>query len=280
MNMRVLKTSLECSLFSKESKTRSLSVGFVPTMGNLHKGHLSLIRIAKQQSDVVILSVFVNPLQFSANEDYDTYPRTLEKDISLAREMGCDAVFCPSKDEFALSDLATQVYVPEWGQLYCGKTRPHFFQGVCSIVLRLFNIVQPDIAVFGEKDFQQLTIIKKMVLDLFLPIKILSGPIIREVNGLAMSSRNHYLSDQKKEVASKIYDMMQKGRHLFDNGQISSENLIKEMQILLLATNQFRLDYLTIVNTQLNEVSIVNKEDRILVAAYLDDCRLIDNLKI
>ena len=278
--MQILKTSLECSLFSNKSKSEQLSIGFVPTMGNLHDGHLSLIKIAKQHADVVMLSIFVNPLQFSENEDFDTYPRTLEKDILLAKEMGCDAVFCPNNDELALSNLGTQVYVPKLGQLYCGQTRPHFFQGVCSIVLRLFNIVQPNIAVFGEKDFQQLMIIKKMVSDLFLPIKILSGPILREGNGLAMSSRNQYLSDKKKEIASKIFETMQYGKHLFNQGQTLSEIIIEEMKLIMLADNEFRLDYLTIVDSHLNEVSLAKKEDRILVAAYLDDCRLIDNMKM
>ena len=274
--MHILKTPSECYLYILEQKKNNKRIGFVPTMGSLHQGHLSLIDLAKQHSDIVFLSIFVNPLQFSENEDYDTYPRTLKDDIHAAKEHGCDVVFCPSESQLLSSEINTQVYIPHIGAKYCGITRPHFFQGVCSIVLRLFNIVQPTIAVFGEKDYQQLIILRQMVKDLFLPIEIIPAPIIREEDGLAMSSRNQYLSSDYRKRASKIYEMMQLGVSLFQSGQTDSQIIINEMKTMLLEFD-FRLDYLDIIDSNLDHVRTVKKKDRVLFAGYLDNCRLIDN---
>ena len=277
--MKIIKSINECFSYSLEQKNANHRVSLVPTMGNLHNGHLSLIELAKRHSDRVIVSVFVNPLQFSEDEDFDTYPRTLESDLQLAESAGADIVFCPLKDQLNTESISTQVYVPDLGKIHCGVSRPHFFQGVCSIVLRLFNIVQPNVAVFGEKDFQQLTIIRRMVSDLFFPVDILSGPIVREKNGLAMSSRNRYLSDFQKQQASFIFEMLNNGISQFEAGETDAFTLIQHMTAYLQeSAKEITIDYLDIVeNEHLRSVSNINPNDRILFAGYLDGCRLIDN---
>ncbi|MFA5880032.1 MAG: pantoate--beta-alanine ligase, partial [Candidatus Margulisiibacteriota bacterium] len=191
-------------------KLSNQTIGFVPTMGALHEGHLSLVAKSIEENDKTIVSIFVNPTQFGKNEDLEKYPRPIEKDQKLLQEAGTAIIFRPSNEVIYLGDpdLGTIIFEPSLSKKLCGLTRPDHFQGVCSIVLRLFNLIQPTRAYFGEKDFQQLTIIKKMVHDLFLNVEIISCPIIREKNGLALSSRNSYLTAVEKEEASFIYQSL------------------------------------------------------------------------
>lgn len=195
-------------------------IGFVPTMGNLHAGHLSLVETAKKHADIVVVSIFVNPTQFGPNEDFDAYPRTFEQDQALLEQEGADIVFAPEVAEvYPNWPNLTKVQVAELGNNHCGASRPGHFDGVTTVVSKLFNMVRPDCAVFGQKDFQQLAIIKRMTSDLNFDIEIIGAPIVREVNGLAMSSRNGYLSNEQKEHASFIYQTLNWLKQQIDNGE-------------------------------------------------------------
>lgn len=253
------------------------SVALVPTMGALHEGHLSLIRLAKTQAKHVIVSIFVNPTQFGPTEDFEAYPRTREADLSLLKEAGVDLAFVPTATTIYPKGLqTTRVYVPQLGDLYCGKSRPLLFEGVCSVVVRLFHIVTPTHAVFGEKDFQQLVIIRQLVADLYLPIQIIGGPIMREEDGLAMSSRNRYLSAEERTQATAIYATL---RAL--SNTTTDFGASRTQAIATLATHTIRTDYLVLVREDtLEEISIPTQGTRLLFAGYLGNTRLIDNLSL
>lgn len=249
----------------------------VPTMGALHEGHLSLIRLAKSHADHVIVSIFVNPTQFGPNEDFDRYPRTKDADIALLEEMDVTAVFYPSTEDIYPNGpaSATRVYVPEWGKRYCGKSRPDFFEGVCSVVLRLFLLVRPTHTIFGEKDFQQAQIITRMAQDLFLPIQIIKAPIVRESDGLAMSSRNRYLSPEDRTKATQIYAML----HALQQTAPSPITTALQDSITALAHHGVRTDYLVLIDsTTLEEVTLPTPGTRLLFAGYVGHTRLIDTM--
>jgi pantoate--beta-alanine ligase len=233
--------------------------------------------LAKTQAKHVIVSIFVNPTQFGPTEDFEAYPRTREADLSLLKEAGVDMAFVPTATTIYPKGLqTTRVYVPQLGDLYCGKSRPLLFEGVCSVVLRLFHIVTPTHAVFGEKDFQQLVIIRQLVEDLYLPIQIIGGPIMREEDGLAMSSRNCYLSAQQRTQAATIYATL---CALADTKVELATSIAKA--VTRLATNGIRTDYLTLVREDtLEEISVPTKGTRLLFAGYLGNTRLIDNLSL
>lgn len=207
--MKIFKTKAEFSQWRKTLLNKS--IGFVPTMGALHAGHLSLIHASKKECQKTIVSIFVNKLQFGPNEDFNTYPRFIDNDIKLLTNEKVDALFCPEGEEMYPTDLSFEINETKIANELEGNARPNFFSGVCLIVLKLFNIVQPDYAYFGEKDFQQLFIIQKMIKDFNLPIKLKSCPTVREKNGLAMSSRNKYLSSTEKEEATILYQTLKKG---------------------------------------------------------------------
>lgn len=259
---------------------RHQKIGFVPTMGALHNGHLSLMKNSHGLCDITVVSIFVNSAQFSPSEDFDTYPRQIEKDIAFIKSLkNPTLIFTPQeKDIYPTNSPTTHISVPTLSQQYCGRTRPHFFDGVCAVVNRLFNIVQPQVAFFGEKDFQQLTIIKKMVHDLFMPITIKSCPIIRESNGVAMSSRNRYLSEQEKQEASVIYRSFLEAKQHFGRGMTQSNSLIKIMTQFIHQNSTITIDYLSIVNSHtLKSIQDCSVDSRILFAGYLNKVRLIDN---
>lgn len=258
------------------------TIVFVPTMGNLHAGHLALVQHARKLGERVIVSIFVNPLQFGINEDYDAYPRTLELDVQKLASEGVDILFTPSVLELyprARKDLTT-VNVPIISDILCGAARPGHFSGVATVVTLLFNLVQPRIAIFGEKDYQQLLIIKRLVEDLFLPIAIVSHPTVREADGLAMSSRNNYLNPVERKLAPYLHQTLVKMRDNLLMGITNYTALEQEGRDALLAAG-FNPDYCVIRSAL--DLSLPINNDRqliILAAAYLGKTRLIDNIKV
>jgi len=260
------------------------SVGFVPTMGALHEGHVSLVQRSLVECDRTVVSVFVNPAQFGPHEDFDSYPRTLDKDLDILKGLGVDFVFTPTRDELFPGRFrdSSVVFVPGLSKILDGKSRPHFFQGVCMVVSRLFNIVRPDKAYFGEKDFQQCVIVRKMANDLHMGVEVVPCPIVRESNGLAMSSRNAYLSDAQRGEAGVIYKMMRKGVEAFEGGETDSGALVALMTgYLEKEESSVRVDYLEIVDSvSLRSRKKVLAGDRILFAGFLGEVRLIDNLRV
>lgn len=258
------------------------SVGFVPTMGNLHDGHLKLVKKAKAHNDNVVVSIFVNPMQFGANEDLDAYPRTIEEDKAKLISVGADAVFLPSVAEMypAGLDAQTFVEVPGISDSHCGASRPGHFRGVATVVTKLFNMVQPDDAFFGEKDFQQLQVIRTLARDLSMAVTIHGVPTEREASGLAMSSRNGYLSKEEKATASAIYEEMQRVKAGIEGGNIDFSELEGAM-VANLEAKGFKKDYCQVVNASTFKAATANdKELVLLVAMFMGKTRLIDNLQI
>ena len=260
---------------------RTDTIAFVPTMGNLHDGHLALVNQARAAADAVIVSIFVNPMQFSAHEDLETYPRTLDDDLSALRETGVDLVLTPRADDIYPDTSArhTTIHVPVLGDALCGKDRPGHFDGVCTVVYKLFRMVGPDIAVFGEKDLQQLLIIKKMVADLSLPIDIQSGTTQREEDGLALSSRNQYLSASERAVAPLLWQTLQRcAATLTATPDCEPASIIDPARETLERAG-FTVDYLEL--RELSTLQLVDsggQDCALFVAARLGDTRLIDNI--
>lgn len=277
--MAVFSKPVELYRFLRSLKPGK-TIGFVPTMGALHEGHLSLVAASKARCDVTVVSIFVNPAQFGPTEDFDRYPRPLEQDLALLQRAGADVAFTPSsKDMYPIPPKdSTQVTVPVLSDRFCGVTRPGFFYGVTTVVSRLLNIVGPEYAFFGEKDFQQLVIIRRMVTDLFMPVTIVGCPIVREADGLAMSSRNIYLSATERETAPRIYEALNSAAAIFYGGEIQASALIAHVRRILEST-PVRIDYVDIVSPDtLEPRHLVQRDDRILFAGYLGRTRLIDNL--
>ena len=270
------------SLQSALSGAAANTLGFVPTMGNLHAGHLSLVSRARGEHDLVVVSIFVNPLQFGANEDLDSYPRTLDADTAALIAAGCDFLFLPSAAELYGDDMqaSTRVQVPELGTHYCGASRPGHFDGVTTVVTKLFNIVQPDAAYFGLKDYQQFSIIRKMVDDLALPVSVHGIETAREPSGLALSSRNGYLSAEQKAVAPLLYQTIKGIGDALAAGDQDFKRLIQAGKQQLQDAG-LQPDYLAIANSA--TLRPATREDShlvILAAAFLGSTRLIDNLRV
>ncbi|MCM1003271.1 MAG: pantoate--beta-alanine ligase [Candidatus Gastranaerophilales bacterium] len=266
-----------------EWRKQGLTVGLVPTMGALHEGHLSLIKKAKETCDKVVVSVFVNPIQFGPSEDFDKYPRTLEADTKLCDGEGVDIVFAPTPNEMygggrLSNDTLTYVCPPFfYVNKLCGKSRVGHFDGVCTVVLKLFNIVQPDYGFFGQKDAQQVIVIKKMVKDLNVPIEIVQCPIVREESGLALSSRNKYLSEQGKADALVLSKILNNIKSCFQKG-ITDVSALKETVYSFL-TDKHELEYIEILNKEtLEEEKNASKDSIALIACRVEGVRLIDNL--
>ncbi|WP_281648102.1 pantoate--beta-alanine ligase [Parendozoicomonas sp. Alg238-R29] len=263
-------------------KAAGKTVALVPTMGNLHGGHLTLVTKAQQLADVVIVSIYVNQMQFGPNEDYHSYPRTMAQDEALLEEHNVDMVFAPTSHIIypAGLDHHTEIKVEALDGMHCGKSRPDFFTGIATVVTKLFNIVQPDIAVFGEKDFQQLSIIRKMVKDLCLPVDIVGAPIARSETGLALSSRNGYLSPEELEQACLLNKELVKTKDAIVAGNVNYDILQRDA-IAYLAESGFQPDYFNIIRrSDLQPAGPNDKELIILAAAGLGKARLIDNLQI
>lgn len=280
--MQVVHTLSDIRAFVQTQKMKGKKIAFVPTMGNLHKGHLSLISEARKQAEVVICSIFVNPMQFGENEDLDAYPRTLNEDISALESEECDLLFAPNAKEVYPNGLGeqTRVDVPQLGDYHCGASRPGHFIGVATVVAKLFNMVQADIAVFGEKDFQQLAIIRKMAGDLCFPIEIIGIPTSRETSGLARSSRNGYLNESEVETAATLYKVLLSTRDALKEGNRDYAALSEQAKAKLEAVG-FRPDYYNIAHPDTLAPSAQDDHKFVvLAAAYLGNTRLIDNITL
>jgi pantoate--beta-alanine ligase len=256
-------------------------IGFVPTMGYLHEGHLSLARRARAECAFVVMSIFVNPTQFGPQEDFDRYPRDLPRDIRLAEQVGVDLIFAPPVEEMYPAGFSTYVEVGGVTARWEGERRPGHFRGVATVVLKLFNQVQPDRAYFGEKDYQQLQVVKKMVRDLDLQVEIVGCPIVREEDGLAMSSRNVYLSPEQRRAATVLYRALQRGRELAAQGEREVACLLEGMRAVLRSEPLVQEDYLAIVDpASLEPLEQVAGPARILIAGRVGGVRLIDNMPL
>jgi pantoate--beta-alanine ligase len=276
---RVFNTVSDLREFLNATRAQRKTIGFVPTMGNLHQGHLDLVNKASEMSDVVIVSIFVNPMQFGPHEDFDAYPRTLDSDCSALANHPCNAVFAPTVREMYPKGVNTEIDVPSLSTILCGHHRPGHFKGVATVVTKLLNIVQPNVAVFGNKDYQQLQVIRTMVADLLIPVTIVGADTTREPSGLAMSSRNAYLSKEERETAAMLYSTLKNiGEALQNDSQVST-TLKHEKERLTSAG--FVLDYLEIRDAKDLSKSYVEATSAvILVAAKLGQARLIDNLVV
>ncbi|MCK4233811.1 pantoate--beta-alanine ligase [candidate division WOR-3 bacterium] len=266
---------------SDDLKKEGKTIGFVPTMGFIHEGHLSLIDIANKNADVTVASLFVNPKQFTPTEDYRCYPRNLARDKKLLKKRGCSIFFYPDVDAMYSKYFKTEVYVRNLSKLLCGVRRKTHFKGVTTVVAKLFNILKPDIAVFGQKDAQQVIILKRMVEDLNFDVKIVIGPIIREDDGLAMSSRNIYLKKKEREEASVIFKSLKEAEKMIHDGERNASRIKKRMRRMISTKKSAAIDYIRIVETkELRSVNEINGEILIAVACFFGKARLIDNIII
>lgn len=265
----------------KEWKKQGLSVALVPTMGYLHEGHLSLMKKAKEQNDRVVVSIFVNPIQFAPNEDFASYPRDLERDAALCESVGIDLIFHPEAEEMYLDGFSTYVDMDGLTTGLCGKTRPTHFRGVCTVVNKLFNIVAPDRAYFGQKDAQQLSVIRHMVRDLSMDIEIVGCPIVREEDGLAKSSRNTYLSKEERKAALILSKTIFLGQKLVEDGERSAKVLLSKMRESLATEPLAKIDYVEAVNAlTIENISELKGEVLVAMAVYIGKTRLIDNFLV
>ena len=276
--MLFVKTINEVRTQVKQWKKQGLTVGFVPTMGYLHEGHKSLIDRAVKENDRVVVSDFVNTFQFGQNEDLSTYPRDIEADKALCEKAGASMLFNPEPDEMFLPDFCTFVETQNLSKELCGKTRPIHFRGVCTIVSKLFNIVTPDKAYFGQKDAQQLAVIRRMVRDLNMDIDVVGCPIIRESDGLAKSSRNTYLSETERQAALVLSKAVFLGQDLMKNGERNADTIINKMSDLINKEPLAKIDYVQLVDADSIE-PLAEAKGRVLVAmaVYIGKTRLIDN---
>jgi pantoate--beta-alanine ligase len=264
-----------------QSRREGNSIGYVPTMGFLHEGHMQLVDAAKRDNDVVVVSIFVNPLQFGPNEDLEQYPRDLERDMALLNEHGCDILFYPPVDEMYPQPMATVVDLAELGKPLCGQTRPIHFRGVSTVVCKLFNIVQPDFAYFGQKDGQQLAVIRRMVQDLSMSVQIRSVETVREPDGLAKSSRNVYLTDAERPHATVLARALQAARQRIENGERDGAVLAQEMAGTISTEPGVRLDYAEVVSLNtLQPAEHLEGPVMLAVAAFFEKARLIDNVQL
>ena len=281
--MEVLSTVSEIQALSLRLQKEGRSIGFVPTMGCLHEGHLSLIDLIRERSDVLILSIFVNPTQFGLGEDLEKYPRDWERDLQLCRERKVDYVFAPHADEIYLSDASTYVSEEGVSSGLCGQARPTHFKGVTTICAKLFNLCRPTYLALGQKDAQQVVVLKRMIRDLHFPIEVVIGPTIREADGLAMSSRNAYLNEKQRADALLLHRALEAGRRLVDEKGVRSVDRVKAEVMNVLRTGSFiRVNYAEVVDreTMKMEPEIELGRSMLVVAVWIDTIRLIDNMPL
>lgn len=266
--------------YAIHARTQGKNVGLVATMGALHEGHLSLIDIAREKSDVVVVSIFVNPTQFGPNEDFEKYPRNLEEDATLCKARGADVLFTPQREAVFSPGFSTFVQEEQVSKGLCGISRPGHFRGVCTVVNILFNVTLPDVAVFGQKDAQQCALIYKMVRDLLLPIEIVFAPTVRDEDGLALSSRNRYLDTEQRREATKIYQALQSAQALAREGAHSPERIRAKIMNQLNHQLRIRIIYVEVVDryTMQPAKEVIRGQTLAAVAVWLDQVRLIDNI--
>ncbi|MBM4165376.1 MAG: pantoate--beta-alanine ligase [Ignavibacteria bacterium] len=282
--MKIISSISEMQSLSGSLRLKEKKIAVVPTMGSLHEGHLSLIRIAKQNADIVIATIFVNPVQFSPNEDFNKYPRNIERDIALIQKENADVVFTPSLEEIYPKNFETYVTTEKSSTVLEGKFRPTHFKGVTTIVAKLFNITKPHVAIFGQKDAQQVFIIQKMIRDLNFDIHIVVAPIVREHDGLAMSSRNVYLNVQERNDATVVFQSLQYAEQLITNGEFNTFSIKNAMKKMISSKRTVtEIDYISIANAEtLDELDMIllNSKTLISLAVRLENTRLIDNIVI
>lgn len=280
--MKVIASPVEIQKLAQEYRAKGLTIGLVPTMGWFHEGHLSLMREAKSKADKVIVTLFVNPIQFGPSEDFDNYPHDLDRDCKLAEDTGVDVIFAPDKNDMYAEGFSSTLTVTGLTATLCGASRPGHFDGVTTVVAKLFNLTLPTVAVFGEKDFQQLAVIRKMVRDFDFPIEIIGHPIVREENGMAMSSRNTYLKADEIDAALSLSQSINDAKEAIqqNSGQRSSVEHIKDLvNKTIIAHHECSVDYIEIVHKSTLKPSLQVDDDSILVLAVKinDRIRLIDN---
>ncbi|MBA4311572.1 MAG: pantoate--beta-alanine ligase [Chlorobiaceae bacterium] len=281
--MKIIETISAMQSAADEIRLSRKTIGVVPTMGYLHKGHLSLIKVARENADIVIVTIFVNPTQFAPHEDFNSYPRDISRDTQLAEMAGVDILFIPSSNEMYPSDFLTTINVKHLESKLEGESRPGHFQGVATIVAILFNITKPHVAIFGQKDAQQAIVIKRMVQDLNFDIKIIVAPTVRESDGLAMSSRNTYLSPIERSESAVLFAALKEAEYLIKNGMKNCLTIKENMSKLILSKKSAAIDYISIANPiTLDEYEILEKSQLVLIslAVRLGKTRLIDNILI
>jgi pantoate--beta-alanine ligase len=279
--MKTVKKIKEMKAISEEYRSKRKSIGFVPTMGCLHEGHLSLVKKSVVQSDITVVSVFVNPAQFGPEEDFKEYPRDLKRDLRLLEEEGVDFLFAPSSEEMYPDGYLTYVEVNGLQDRLCGQSRPGFFRGVCTVVLKLFNIVRPDFAYFGQKDAQQAVILRRMAGDLNLDVKIEVLPIMRDTDGLALSSRNSYLDDEQRKAALALSASLNRAAEKIEKGERDSAAIIQSIKKQILAEPLARIDYVEVVDVNsLAPLDKIKERALIALAVYIGKARLIDNIMV
>lgn len=279
--MEVLHTNDEMTRWRDERWRKGQIVGFVPTMGYLHRGHLSLIEEALRRADQVVVSIFVNPTQFSPGEDLDQYPRDLEQDLKLCRELGVDAIFTPDVEEMYPPGFQTLVLVDRLTQNLCGLYRSDFFSGVTLVVTKLFCAIRPHLAVFGEKDFQQLVVVKRLSKDLNLGVEIIPHPIVRESDGLAMSSRNKYLAEEERRSALSLSSSLLAARKMVAEGEHRVDVLVGRVKEMIEAEPHTRIQYVQVVDEEtMTDISEVTHRAVMAMAVFVGQTRLIDNMRL
>lgn len=277
--MEIVSNIREIRIKVSLAKKKGLKIGFVPTMGFLHQGHLSLVEAAKKECDYVVVSIFVNPTQFGPREDFNKYPRDIKRDIKMLETFSVDVVFYPQAEEMYPPGFASYIDPGKIGDMLCGESRPGHFRGVATIVVKLFNIVEPDTAYFGEKDFQQQVIIKNIVQDLDIPVRVVSLPTVRESDGLAMSSRNKYLTKKQRAAAPLLYQSLVAGKKMVKDGEKRSPIITRKMRVIIAQSRLINLEYIKVVDpSKLEPVKKIVGRALIVLAAKLGKTRLIDNI--
>lgn len=279
--MKTIENISGMTTFVKMMKKEGRSIGLVPTMGCLHEGHMSLVRAAKKHTDVVVMSIFVNPIQFGPKEDFEKYPRDQKRDEELAGDAGVDVIFYPSLKDMYPEDYATYVAVEALTKNLCGKSRPGHFRGVATVVTKLFNIVKPNAAYFGQKDMQQALMIKKMAADLNMDIEVKIMPIVREKDGLAMSSRNMYLSETETKDAVILRQSLKQAENLINGQERDAKKIIKTIEDMIKSKPTAKIDYVAVVDAkELRNIKTISGEVMIALAVFFGSTRLIDNITI
>jgi len=279
--MEVATTIESVRSLVRAARKRDQRIGLVPTMGALHVGHVSLIEAAVKNDDFVVVSIFVNPTQFGPGEDFEKYPRPLEADLELCKKAGVDVVFAPTPERMYPSEHLTWVNVEKLTEPLCGRNRPGHFCGVTTVCAKLFNIVAPDVAYFGQKDGQQAIVIQRMVTDLNMPLEIVVCPTVREPSGLAVSSRNQYLSEQQKTEAANIYASLQECRRMIDAGVTDARQIITRMQEILQQVSSTEIEYISVVDAEtLEGIETITGKVLVAVAVKIGPARLIDNILV